>query len=163
MHLEYRPIQIYDLPIHTDIVQPEYVTLRFYNGRTIDIGALCYLIRQPSFKVSLGSKRTTKTGKLVQLDSICEQRKCDIRLLISFISEYITHSGKRKETIRDKVARLVAFIGWSDQNQFYDILNNQKIAKNSLIQYSQYLQEKVSRNEITFNSAAGQQNSIIFF
>ena len=64
MHLEYRPIQIYDLPIHTDIVQPEYVTLRFYNGRTIDIGALCYLIRQPSFKVSLGSKRTTKTGNI---------------------------------------------------------------------------------------------------
>ncbi|WP_333668605.1 hypothetical protein [Acinetobacter guillouiae] len=165
MQLDHRTIQIYDLPLRSDIdiLQPEYVTLRFYNGRTIDIGALCYLIRQPSFKTNLGNKRTTLTGKLVQLNSICEQRKCDIRLLISFISENITHSGKRKETIRDMIARLVVFIGWSDQNKFYDILNNQKIAKKSLIQYSQYLKEKVLRNEITFNSAARQQNSIIIF
>ena len=50
MQLDHRTIQIYDLPIRSDIdiLQPEYVTLRFYNGRTIDIGALCYLINLSS-------------------------------------------------------------------------------------------------------------------
>lgn len=165
MNLERRIVQVYNLPVDSgiSILRPEQVIVRFSHGKTIDIGSLCYLIRQPIAKSHLGAKRNSDTGRLVQISSICEQRRQDIWLLISFISEYIVHSGKRIETIRDMVSRLVVFIFWADQNKFSDVLNKKLSAKKALIQYSQHLKEKVSRNEFSINSAARQQNSIIQF
>ena len=165
MNLERRKVQVYDLPIHSDItiLRPEQVILSFSNGKTVDIGALCYLIRQPTTKSHLGVKRISNEGRLVQIDSMYEPRKEDVRLLITFISEHIIHSGKRIETIRDMISRSVGFVFWADQNKFYDLLNKKEIAKLALIQYTQYLKEKVSRNEITINSAARQQSSVITF
>ncbi len=61
------------------------------------------------------------------------------------------------------ISRSVAFVFWADQKKFYDLLNKKEIAKLALIQYTQYLKEKVSRNEITINSAARQQSSVITF
>ena len=59
MNLERRIIQVYDLPIHSNItiLRPEQVVVKFPLGKTIDIGALCYLIRQPTVKSHLGVKR----------------------------------------------------------------------------------------------------------
>ncbi len=87
MNLERRKVQVYDLPIHSDItiLRPEQVILSFSNGKTVDIGALCYLIRQPTTKSHLGVKRISNEGRLVQIDSMYEPRKEDVRLLITFI------------------------------------------------------------------------------
>lgn len=165
MNLERRKVQVYELPLDPDIriLRPEQVIVRFSHGKTVDIGSLCYLVRQPIVKAYLGAKRHSNTGRLVQISSIYEPRRQDIRLLISFISENIVRSGKRIETIRDMVSRLVVFIFWTDQNEFYDVLNKKHVAKKALIQYTQHLKEKVSRNEISVNSAARQQNTIIQF
>ncbi|ENU20730.1 hypothetical protein F994_00963 [Acinetobacter bohemicus ANC 3994] len=165
MNLERRTVQVYNLPVDSDIslLKPEQVILRFPHGKTIDIGSLCYLIRQPIAKSHLGARRNSKSGRLVQISSIYEQRKQDIRLLISHISEYFLHSGKRVETIKDMVSRLVVFIYWADQNGFFDVLNKKQLAKNAIIQYTHYLKERVSRNEINVNSGARQQNTIIQF
>lgn len=165
MNLERRAVRVYNLPVDSDIslLRPEQVILRFPHGKTIDIGSLCYLIRQSITKSHLGPKRNSKSGRLVELSSIYEQRRQDIRLLISHISEYFLHSGKRIETIRDMVSRFVVFIYWADQNDFFDILNKKQLAKNAIVQYTYYLKERVSRNEISINSAARQQSSVIEF
>jgi len=165
VNLERRKVQVYELPLDPDIriLRPEQVIVRFSHGKTVDIGSLCYLVRQPIVKAYLGAKRHSNTGRLVQISSIYEPRRQDIRLLISFLSENIVRSGKRIETIRDMISRLVVFIFWTDQNEFYDVLNKKQVAKKALIQYTKHLKEKVSRNEISVNSAARQQNTIIQF
>lgn len=165
MNLEIRKVQVYDLPIdpNINILKPEQVILRFSHGLTVDIGSLCYLIRQPSLKPHLGAKRHSNTGRLVQLNSISEQRIKDIRLVISFISNYITGNCKRAETVRDLVSRFVVFMFWADQNGFYDVLNKPNSTKKALIEYIQYLKERALRNEISINSAAHQQNTVIHF
>lgn len=165
MNLERRAVRVYNLPVDSDIslLRPEQVILRFPHGKTIDVGSLCYLIRQPITKTYLGPKRGSKSGRLVELSSIYEQRRQDIRQLISYISEYFLHSGKRPESVRDMVSRFVVFIYWADQNDFFDVLNKKQLAKNAIVQYTHYLKERVSRNEISVNSAAKQQSSIIQF
>ena len=165
MNLERRKVQVYELPLDPDIriLRPEQVIVRFSHGKTVDIGSLCYLVRQPFAKSYLGAKRVSNAGRLVQIDSISEKRIKDIRPLISFISDQVVQSGKRLETIRDLVSRFVAFMFWVDQNEFHDILNEPFLAKNALTQYTQYLKDRVSRNEISNNSAARQQNTIIQF
>lgn len=165
MSLERRTVQVYDLPIYSDIsiLRPEQVIVRFSNGKTVDIGALCYLIRQPITKSRLGPTRVSNTGRLVQIDSLYEQRRHDIRLIISFISEQIEKSGKRVETIRDMLSRFVTFVFWADQHKFYNLLTETDVAKQALIQYTQYLKEKTLRNEISINSSARQQSAIRIF
>ncbi|MEG0483192.1 MAG: hypothetical protein RR569_08805, partial [Acinetobacter sp.] len=71
MNLERRTVQVYDLPIDPDIsiLRPEQVILRFSHGKTVDIGSLCYLIRQPFAKSYLGAKRVSNAGRLIQIDS----------------------------------------------------------------------------------------------
>ena len=165
MDLEIRKVKVYDLPLDPNIriLRPEQVILRFSHGMTVDIGSLCYLVRQPALKPYLGAKRHSNEGRLVQINSISEQRVKDIRLVISFISNYIIVNGKRAETIRDMVSRFVAFMFWVDQNKFYDVLSKHESTKKSLFLYIQYLKERVLRNEITINSAARQQNTVIHF
>ena len=137
MDLEIRKVKVYDLPLDPNIriLRPEQVILRFSHGMTVDIGSLCYLVRQPALKPYLGAKRHSNEGRLVQINSISEQRVKDIRLVISFISNYIIVNGKRAETIRDMVSRFVAFMFWVDQNKFYDVLSKHESTKKSLFLY----------------------------
>lgn len=59
MNLEKRKVKIYDLPIdpNVSILYPEQVIIRFPDGKTVDIGSLCYLVRQPTLKVHQGVVR----------------------------------------------------------------------------------------------------------
>lgn len=165
MNLEKRKVKIYDLPIDSNvsILYPEQVIIRFPGGNTVDIGCLCYLVRQPILRVNQGIVRSSRMGREVQLSSLWEQRYEGIRLLIGFISELILHSGKRIATIKDNVSRFMVFMFWVDQNGFSQILDKSDLGKKTLTQYTQYLKDRVSRNEITIKSAARQQKVIIKF
>lgn len=165
MNLEKRKVKIYDLPIdpNVSILYPEQVIIRFPDGKKVDIGSLCYLVRQPTLKVHQGVVRASRMGREVQLSSLSEQRYKGIRLLISFISELILNSGKRIATIKDQVSRFMVFMFWVDQNGFSQVLDKSDLGKKILIQYTQYLKDRVSRNEIAIKSAARQQKVIIKF
>lgn len=163
MKLERRKSRVYDFPLESnlDILNPEQVIIRFNTGRTIDIGSLCYLVRQETQKLGFRRSKKLNSGLLVSIDSLAVQRIKDIRYLLSYISNLIKYSGLRIETIRDRISRLIPFMYWADQNKLHDVLNNPKTVRKNIAGYINYLRERCSRNEITINSATRQQNAII--
>ena len=161
--LSHRTTQLHDLPLPADAVllHPEQVILRFGHGRTIDVGSLCYLKRD--FSHSAGSSRHFLSGRRVQLDSVCVERICCVRKLINQISEEVSFSGYRDETLRDNYSRFIAFMSWADKHGWHRILENKDDVSTTLSAYVGYLRERVRRMEFTLNSAARQQAPTLAF
>lgn len=163
MSLEQRKVKTYDFPLveGLEILKPEQVIIRLSNGKTIDIGSLCYLVRQETQKAGLRRWRNMNGGLLVKIDSLSNQRVKDVRHLLKHISSLLAFGGIRLETIRDRVTRFIPFMYWIDSHGYYDVLHNIDVARESLYQYIYYLKERSLRNEISINSAARQQDSVI--
>lgn len=158
---DWRHVYLYDLPLtaHSPRLVPESASLRFPNQTTIDIGALCYLKREkPSFRVNTA---TRKNGRKVVLESLDRKRVERVGALIQFISAEVAAGGRRIETIRTGVGRLMTFMGWADDQGRHDVLNNAINALDALKHYVVFVQERVRRNEITLNSGARQQAAVI--
>ena len=87
MNLSRRPTVVYDLPLPdaTTIIRPESVIVRFPHGLTVDLGALCYLRRQPMPKCK-GRTRKKGEGRLVSR-FINAERSERVRALIIHISD----------------------------------------------------------------------------
>ncbi|BAV12708.1 conserved hypothetical protein [Moraxella osloensis] len=162
MSYEQRNIYILKLPLQQDdiVLRPELTVINFYHRMSVDIGAICYLIREP---VTKNNHRSIKKGRAVQIDSLDKQRVSDVRKLIKFISDKILLNSNRIETVRDMVSRVVSFINWADQNGHYNFLNNHTIAKEAVVQYTEFLNTRVLKNQIKYNSAARQQSTVINF
>ena len=84
MSYEQRNIYILKLPLQQDdiVLRPELTVINFYHRMSVDIGAICYLIREP---VTKNNHRSIKKGRAVQIDSLDKQRVSDVRKLIKFI------------------------------------------------------------------------------
>lgn len=160
MELQQRKIYVLKLPLQTDIsiLRPEQLIIKFPNGRTVDIGCLCYLTRQLATK---NSHDISKKGKLVQLNSLNTQRVKGIRRLIAYISYKLSRSSNRTATIVDLVTRFVAFVNWVDKNGSVDLFNNQQIARDTVAQYTNHLKDEVSRNKISYWTAKQHQTAVI--
>lgn len=165
INYEIRPIKIVDLPLGIGevLLNPEQVIIRFPGGKSVDIGALCYLKAEPIKDYKQGTARYKERGRLVQLESLSETRRHQIKTLIAFISDQLMYSSRRVETIKDLVSRFIAFMRWADEGNFHDVLNSAVNAKKVVIIYVQFLKEKFLRNEISLNHAARQQTSVINF
>jgi len=162
--LSKRPIVIYDLPLHTDtvILRPESVILRFPNGKRADIGAICYLRRQPGLAVY--QKPPGKDyGRTVDLDSFSQQRVNPVLSIIKHISDDLSRSGRRPETVRDSVARFIAFMFWADTNGFQNAIYSKENARFVIRSYIKHLRERVLTNSISINGAARQQSTVVGF
>lgn len=156
------PAIVYDLPLNDETVmlRPETVILRFPNGNTVDIGALCYLRRESP---SLYGKRRPSVGRRVDLQSLSNERVAKVRKLITHISDDLRYSGRRVETISDRVKRFVAFMSWADKNGLHNTLNGVNEALFTIQSYSEYLREQVATNIISNNHGARQQLVICSF
>lgn len=159
--LSLRPTQTHDLPLSTDVVllYPEQIILRFGHGKTIDVGSLCYLSRD--FSMTVGGSRRSLDGRRVQLNSVCTERICHVRKLISQISDEVRHSGRREETLRDAYSRFISFMAWADANGWQGILADKDEVRPALSAYIVHLRERIRKMEVTINSAAGQQNRVL--
>ena len=160
-----RPIKIVDLPLGVDevLLNPEQAIIRLPNGKSCDIGGLCYLKAEPIKDYKQGTSRYQKRGRLVQLESLSETRRYQVRKLIEHISDQLLYSGRRVETIKDFVSRFIAFMRWADEGNFHDVLDSAENAKNVVNIYAQFLKEKFLRNEISLIHAARQQTSVVNF
>lgn len=161
MNLSRRPTVVYDLPLPdaTTIIRPESVIVRFPHGLTVDLGALCYLRRQPMPKCK-GSTRKKGEGRLVDLSSINAERSERVRALIIHISDDLKHSGRRTETVRDATSRFVVFMSWADEHGYHNPLNSVEAARPVVREYAKHLRERVTTNSISINSGARQQSTV---
>mgnify|MGYP003607632798 CR=1 FL=1 len=160
---EIRTSKIIDLPLKIDenILNPEEVIIRFSNGRSVDLGALCYLKAEPVKEYKQGTSRYQKNGRLVHLQSLSNSRQDQIKRLITIVSDQLNHSGLRVKTIIDSISRFVAFMRWADESHLHDVLDSSDKAHNTLKVYSQFLREKFLRNEITLKHAERQHTIVI--
>jgi hypothetical protein len=164
MTLTNRPTVIYNLHLPEDAVflRPESVILRFENRRTVDIGAICYLQRESGLARNQASEGKCK-GSKVDLDSFSQKRSKLVPAIIKHISDELMFSGKRPETVRDSVARFLAFMNWVDINGLHNALDSVEIARGVIQSYVRYLRERVLTNSISINGAARQQSAVASF
>jgi len=159
-----REIILHELPIpETDFLPtPHLMVIKFPNGNTVDIGALCYLEREIPSSFSDKTKRRAKgKGRKVNLNSLNEDRKYAVAKLSRHISDELSYSGQRPETVRDMLNRFMPFMDWADNNNYENILTDVRQARLAIYDYVKSLRERVNSNSISVNSAARQQFTIL--
>lgn len=154
---ESRLTYIQDLPVAEgfEVLRPEQVVVRFSNGRTIDVGALCYTKHSPASRT-----RANNGSAQVVLSSFTSTRVSWIRKLIGVISEELG-SALSLETLRDRYSRFSNFIHWADDSGWVTVLDGRNHARAAFAAYVTHLRDRVARNEITINSGAWQQTSAL--
>lgn len=159
-----RSVSVLNLPLPdgASVLKPEQIILRFESGRSVDIGALCYLRREV---VSTGRNKIRKSaeGRAVDLTSFNQARANRVRALITHISNDVRHSGRRVETCRDLVSRFIAFMGWADENDYRSVLDSAEAARSVVRAYAWHIRERVKMNALSVNSGARQQWAVFSF
>ena len=155
---------VYELPLpeNDEICYPQFMILKFPQGNTVDIGALCYLEREETTTFSDAQKRRKRlSGRKVNESSLSADRKNVVRKLIRHISDDLLFSGRRPETVRDSAARFIPFMDWADKNDYKDALGNVNKARLAFREYVKALRERVNTNSISVNGAARQQLTVL--
>jgi len=152
-----RHIVIYDLPIADDvmILRAEQSILRFGEAGTVDIGALCYSIRDND------TKRSVNKGRKVDLSTLNERRCTKIKEFVVFTSEYYKSSGKRPSTLRVRFSDFVVFMNWADSNGHEDVLEGEIPARVAIKNFIAYQSERLMQNQISSKAAVTLQYSIM--
>lgn len=151
-----RQIVFLDIPIaeDTEILRPEQVVLRFASSATFDIGALCYLKREPVPQNGPG-RRATGARKVV-ISSLCLKRAAHVRSIIVYISDAI-RLGNRPQTMLDVTRKLGVFINWADENGFERYYADHELARKTVLEYAKYVRERVVTNLLSLHSGATLQ------
>ncbi len=130
---------------------PEMAVLIFEEGHTLDIGALCYLRRAPG-------RRKTTHGRRVDLSSLSQLRRHEIRMLIAHISETIAQSGLRKRTEFGRFYAFSLFIDWCDRSHHSRVFDDETSAHAAFRDYVDDLRRRVLQNQLGNNTAVSYQN-----
>lgn len=150
------------LPIKDVIpLRPEQVMIEFgEGGRTIDVGARCYLKRADA----IVRRRVQRGGCLpVNLDSL-DKGRCElIREFIILLSDEVDLSGKKKETLHRTFSNFIHFVDWCDSSFKTDVLQDQQDARIAFANYIEYFRNMVRQNIISINTAAKRQNHVMHF
>jgi hypothetical protein len=152
-----RPVVIYDLPVPAEapVLKPEQAILRFADGATIDIGALCYQRRAPTF--NRGRRRATE-GRKVMLSSLCTKRVTHIRALITHISTEVQLGSKRNTTLLCIYNEFCRFMTWADETGHSNALDDADAARQAATAYAGYIRERVRTHEIMLNTGTAMQS-----
>jgi len=130
---------------------PERAILIFEDGHTLDVGALCYLRRATGI-------RKTKNGRKVDISSLSQLRRHEIRVLIVHISERLVQAGLKKRTEFGRFYAFTLFVDWCDQNQHSRLFDNALNARTAFRDYVEELRRRVMQNQLGNNTAVGYQN-----
>lgn len=146
------PVTVYKLPLpqNISILYPEQAILDFGNRGTLDIGALCYLIRKPN------ARRNKKDeGKPVLLSSLSQPRTKVVEYLIQHISDKIKQGNKNASTIYGAISYgLLPFIDWADQNNLSAAIHDKSTARQAFKKFNEHMRERVMHREISQNTGA---------
>jgi hypothetical protein len=137
------------------ILHPEHAVVKFGSTVQIDIGSLCYLTK------AVPEKSSGRSGRRVALNSLCPARRERVRRLLDHINLTARNSGRRHATLHDHFSRLITFVSWADENRWADVLANEAMARPALLAYLEFVRDRVTRNEISHNSGAKSQNTVV--
>jgi hypothetical protein len=130
---------------------PERAILIFEDGHTLDVGALCYLRRMPGI-------RKTNGGRKVDVSSLSQLRRHEVRVLIAHISERLAQSGLKKRTEFGRFYAFTLFVDWCDKNQHSRLFDNELNARAAFRDYVEELRRRVMQNDLGNNTAVSYQN-----
>ncbi len=152
-----RAFVIVDLEDLTDVgvtIDITSVVLRFANWGTIDLGALCYSIRDHS-------KRTpNKRSRPVDLDSVTDERRQSVLKLLGVFAAKKSRDGNRYASVYATSVLMERFVRWSDLNGYQTTLNDKQIAERAYAAYSNHLLERVRRHDLKTSTASSEQKAI---
>lgn len=151
-----RSIVIFDLPLAEGIaiLRPETIVLRFANTATFDIGALCFLQREPV--PQNGNVRRSNSARKVFLSSLCSERVNHIRGLINHISDEL-RLGKRPLTMLDVTRKIASFVNWADENGHSSYFVEAESTRRAVCAYASYIRERVVTHSISLHAGATLQ------
>ncbi len=140
------------------ILHPERVMLMFEHGQSVDIGALCYLSREPRIARQGGRQHL---GRKVVVNSYDSARAAKIRMLIAQVVAELKNSGRRSRTVAGKILSLIAFMDWTDDNGYRTALDGDAQSESAIREYVGHLRERVRAGTLSNNTAACEQRSVI--
>lgn len=155
---EQRIVQFLDVPApeNATILQPQQIIMRFAHGKTVDVGSLCFLNRERK----QGSYSSRLGGRHVEQSTLSARRVKQVRNLIQIISAEARETGLRPETLRSRYSRFLAFMKWADTSSWTHVLDEQSYARAGFIAYLEHIRNRVSRNDLTNNSAYCQLKDV---
>jgi len=140
------------LPEHREvaIVQPEHVLLQLGETRKLDIGALCYLKRDSTWR---GGRHAN--GVQVDENTFQPKRRALVRRLVTWLSDELEMGVRRPISLRGRTQVFVnLFMGWADNAGHIEAVESFDAARDAFSEYVDYLREQVMLGNLSPVSAA---------
>lgn len=157
-----RAVAFYDLPVQSDIniLRVEQVILRLPMGKTVDIGALCFLKREMPSKDKTQVRRSWE-GTPVSISSFFESRAGKIRKFIAYISERMCYGKESEMTLYSVIRNFVMFVNWADVNNYSNALENDVTTRLAAEAYVAHIRHRVSTFELGHDTGARRQQETL--
>ncbi len=154
-----RKVVVHNLPLPPElpVLHPDQAIIRFGHFGTVDIGAVCFLQREPT---PIGRQRRSKEGRKVVLSSFCPMRGDYIRRFISYMSNQVRYSGKASGTLLSDAKRFVVFMAWADANGYGDALDDSNKTKFVAAAYANHIRAQVLSHQLSVNAGATAQQQL---
>ena len=138
-----------------DIAHPEYALLQMGDTHLLDVGLLCYSVRDPA--------RVFRKGKARWVDesSFLPHRRELIRRLIGYFQDQLQAAALRPSTVRTRGVMFVyGFMTWADSMGYTAATEDPVSARRAMRAYVDHLRDQAARTLMTENSAARFQNEV---
>ena len=138
----------------------ESVVVYFADAReSVDVGALCYVKRASPIR----KRRKLFQGRQVQYDTLCPNRIAQIGKILQRQSDLIRDRHARPLTVLGHLREASKFIDWCDENSHGSVLEGTEQARQAAKEYIQMLERLKDQNQLSQNSAAKRQNTLLLF
>jgi hypothetical protein len=135
-------------------MHPEFALLKWPNiGRRLDVGQLCYLIRDTS--------NTHRKYHTFDPESLSVERMHTVRTLIALLSERTTLGAFRHLTVLDYGRVVVQFVNWSDRKKHHRCLCSKRETEEALELYVAELRELIAQGKIHHNTVSTRQRILL--
>jgi len=138
------------LPEHREvaIVQPEHVLLQLGETQKLDIGALCYLKRDSTWR---GGRRAS--GVQVDESTFQPKRRALVRRLVTWLGDELEMGVRRPISLRGRTQVFVnLFMGWADNAGHIEAVESLDAARDAFSKYVDYLREQVMLGNLSLVS-----------
>lgn len=159
--MESRSANIIEIPLENGLViaLPENVILDFGERGTLDVGALCYLVRDAK-----ANRQRRHLAKPADLSSYCSVRSEYVGRLIKFVSDSVTTGLLTTASAYYQLQQgFIPYVNWSDSNKIYDSFYTEISARPAFVKYNQYVSDRMARGEISSLTAGHTVRPLLRF
>lgn len=137
------------LPEGARLLHPEAAMLRWEGVKARnDVGQFCYLVRETS-----GHQRSHTYDKT----SLDPSRIEAVQKLVTHLSDRLRISSMRPATLANRTKNIGWFVTWADNQKLPGVLVDKEQTEAALSAYFRHLRDRVSRSDMSKNTAANLQ------